>query len=445
MIQHPLSALVVDGSAPVRISLRGLLQGFEMTDIDAAATVAEARRKLSSRKYDVILCEYHFDGEETGQDLLEQIAEERMQPPPTIFIMVTTEANYPRVMSVAEIVPDEYILKPIQTGQLSDRLEKALARRHALLELHEALYAGKYNKALKMAQEMMTYKSPYTSDVAKIVAQTLCKLERFNEAAVFYRHIAKTKSLPWAKFGLAKVSLMQGDRETTEAMLLDVINQHLRYLPVYDCLVDFYLDAHQHAPALDILQRALEISPHSMRRIQRAGQLAFGLGDKAAAAKYLNRALALRGSTVELDFRTMFQLVVLRFDAGESAEGASLVKQMRAKHGDFNNLPNQFGMTRGQASNYCDLATAVEVLATRPLGTIDLMRALAGEWESPDFDLAFAMDYMSVVARLYTPDLAPTLCDWIGPIKGRFSTDEAVRELLTVRLKGCPELLSAFD
>ncbi|MBV8465842.1 MAG: response regulator, partial [Burkholderiales bacterium] len=88
MSNRPLSALVIDGSAPVRTSLRGILQGFEMTDIDVAASVADGRRKIGTRKYDVILCEYHFDGEETGQDLLEQIAANRLQPPPTIFIMV---------------------------------------------------------------------------------------------------------------------------------------------------------------------------------------------------------------------------------------------------------------------------------------------------------------------------------------------------------------------
>jgi tetratricopeptide (TPR) repeat protein len=441
MGNRSLSALVIDGSMPVRTSLRGILQGFDMTDIDVAASVAEGRRKIGNRKYDVILCEYHFDGDETGQDLLEQITDGRMQPPPTIFIMVTTEANYPRVMSVAEVTPDEYVLKPIQTGQLSDRLEKAFTRRDALMELHELLYAERYNAALKTAQDMMTARSRYASDVAKIIAHTLCRLERYREAAVFYRHVVKTKQLPWAKFGLAKVSLLQGDRATAEAMLVDVINQHLRYMPVYDYLADFYLAENRHAEALDITERALEVSPHSVHRLQTAGQLAFGLGQAERALGHLEKAVSLRSTTAEMSIRTLFVLASLRYGAGDSTAGGSMVKQLRAKVADFDNLPDQYGMNERQAERYADLGSALEVMFNQPLAAIDLMRALAGQWGQLDFDFAVAQDYLAVVARLYTEDLGPTLSDWVRPIALRYITSDAARDLFMNRVGGCTQLV----
>ncbi|MBV8464787.1 MAG: hypothetical protein JO218_02470, partial [Burkholderiales bacterium] len=406
---------------------------------------ADGRRKIGTRKYDVILCEYHFDGEETGQDLLEQIAANRLQPPPTIFIMVTTEANYPRVMSVAEITPDEYLLKPIQTAQLSERLEKAFNRRNALMELHELLYAERYGAALKTAQGMLSGGSRYASDVAKIVAQTLCRLKRYNEAAAFYKHIVKTKQLAWAKFGLAKMSILQGDDATAEAMLVDVINQHLRYMPVYDFLGSFYMERNRHAEALAITERALEISPHSVDRMQVAGQLAFGLGNAEKAASHLERAVSLRNTTAELSIRTLFLLASLRYEEGNSAAGGSMVKQLRAKVADFANLPDQYGMNERQAERYAELGSALEVMFNQPLAAIDLMRALAGQWGQLDFDLGFAQDYLAVVARLYTEDLGPTLSDWVRPIALRFITGEAVRELFTVRLGSCSQLVGVVN
>lgn len=434
-----LSALIIDGSAPFRTSLRGLLIDLGIHDIDVAQTIPDGRRKILSRKYDLVLCEYHFDGEETGQDLLEEVIGQRMLPPPTLFIVVTTEANYPRVMSVAEITPDEYVLKPVQTGQLADRVERAFKRRDVLMELHEAIYAQRYNQALKAAQSMLVGKSPYASDVAKIVGQMLCKLERFSEAAVFYRHIVKTKQLAWAKFGLAKISLRQGDKATAETMLLDVINQHLRYLPVYDYLVDFYLAETRHAEALAITEKALEISPHSVRRLQLAGQLAFELREDERSVAFFDRAVGLRGSTVELDFRSMLHLALHRFEGGDTANGSSLVKQMRAKLSEADSAPDAVTMIR--AGRYCDLAAAAEAMVTMPLGAIDQMRALAGGWNKPEFDAAYARDYLAVLARLYSDDIAATLADWARPIALRFVTNEAVRNLMLARLDGCPKLV----
>lgn len=442
MHHRPLSALIIDGSAPVRTSLRGLIADLGILDIDVAASIPDGRRKILSRKYDLVLCEYHFDGEETGQDLLEEVIDQRMLPPPTLFIVVTTEANYPRVMSVAEITPDEYVLKPVQTGQLADRVERAFKRRDALMELHDAIYQQRYGQALKAAQSMLVGKSPYASDVAKIIGQMLCKLERYSEAAVFYRHIVKTKQLAWAKFGLAKISLRQGDKATAEAMLVDVINQHLRYLPVYDYLVDFYLAEARHAEALAITEKAIEISPHSVKRLQLAGQLAFELADDEKSASYLDRAVGLRGSTVELDFRSMLHLALRRFEQGETANGASMVKQMRAKLSEPDSVDEAVDMKR--AGRYCDLGAAAEAMVSKPLGAIDQLRSLAGMWDKPEFDQAFAQDYLAVLCKLYSDDIAGTLADWIRPIGLRFVTSDGVRDLLVARLGGCPRLVQAI-
>lgn len=438
--QRSLTALVADPSSTVRLSLRAILQSFDIARIDTASTISETRRKLVDNKYDVVLCEYHFESEETGQDLLEELRERKVLPLFTIFIMVTAEASYARVVGVAEETPDDYLLKPVQAGALAERIEKAFTRRQALMEIYEALNQRNYNQALKSAQQMMLAKTPYLTDIAKLAANVLFRLGRFDESAAMYKRILETRNPAWAKLGLARVALRQGDKPTAESAMLDIVGQHLRYLPVYNQLSDFYLSDERFAEALDITEQAIKITPHSVRRLQKAGQLAYSLGQTDKAADYLERAVRLNGKAVDLDYRSIFHLALLQFDRGQAPEATSLVKQLAAKHRN-----DQAGGDGLRAEWYGELAQATEAIARRePLAAIDLMRKLAAHWDGLDFNFDFAIDYFTVVDRLYADDIAPTLADWIYPIALRFDTGRYAAELMVQRLAQRPRLLEVL-
>ncbi|QDQ27455.1 response regulator [Chitinimonas arctica] len=420
------SALIADPSNTVRLSLRAILQGCDIGRIDTASTIAEARRKLIDCKYDVVLCEYHFEGDESGQDLLEELREKKTLPLSTLFIMVTGEAAYARVAGVAEETPDDYMLKPVQAGELSERLEKAFARRQALMEIYEALNGKHYTKALKAAQQMMALKTPYLADIIKLAANIFYRLGRLDESAAMYKRILETRNPAWAKLGLARVALRQGDKATAETAMLDIINQYYRYLPVYNQLVELYLSEERFADALDITEQAIKITPNNLKRLQKAGQLAYSLGDATKAAEYLGRAVKVNGKAVDLDYRSIFHLALMQFDGGQAPDAASLVKQIAAKQ--KNDMLSEDGR-RGEW--YGDLALATESIARRePLAAIDLLRSLAGHWDAPDFNFEFALDYFTVIDRLYADDIAGTLVEWLQSLALRFNTGRQAEELL---------------
>lgn len=440
-MQRTLSALIADPSSAVRMSLRTILQSFDVGRIDTASTVAEARRRLHDSKYDIVLCEYHFDAEETGQDLLEELREKKALPLSTIFIMVTGESSYPRVVGVAEETPDDYMLKPVQSGALAERIEKAFLRREALMDIYEALHVRDYTLALRTAQQMMALKTPYITDIAKLSANILYRLGRYNESAAMYKRILAARNPAWAKLGLARVALKQGDKATAEAAMVDILSQHLRYLPVYNALVDLYLSDERYAEALDVTEQAVRITPRSLQRLQKAGQLAWSLGDTEKAADYLGRAVKLNGRALDLDFRSLFHLALLQFDAGQTPDASSLVKQMAAKHKEE---PIAADGRRGEW--YGELAVAMESIARRePLAAIDILRKLSGHWDAPDFNLEFALDFFTVIDRLYADDIAATLAEWLRPIALRFDTGRHAHELLVQRVAGRPRLLELVE
>ena len=426
MLERTLSALVADPSSTARLSLRAILQGFDMGRIDTASSVSEARRRLIENKYDVVLCEYHFESDDSGQDLLEDLRARRVLPVTTLFIMVTGESSYAKVMTVAEESPDEYMLKPVQAGNLAERIEKAFARREVLLEIYEAMNRQDYAGAIKICQRMMAAKSIYQTDIMRLASQCLFRMERYDEAAAMYKRILEIRNPAWAKLGLARVALKQGDKATAEQAMRDIIGQHLRYLPVYNQLTDLLMADERFADALDITEQAIKLSPHSVKRLQRAGQLCYSLGQTDRAVEFFNRAVRVNGNAVELDFRTLFHLALLQFERGQAADGASLVKQLAAKSSD-DEISEQGRVGRW----YAELAAAVEAITRRePLAAIDALRRIASSWDSPDFTFEFSLDYLQVLNKLYADDIAGTLAEWLQPIVLRFATGRHAQELL---------------
>ncbi|MFC4161238.1 response regulator [Chitinimonas lacunae] len=438
-----LSALIADPSSSVRMSLRTILQGLEINKVDTASTISEARRKLLEHRFDIVLCEFDFGGnEETGQDLLEELRAKKALPMSTIFIVVTAESSYPKVVGVAEETPDEYMLKPVQAGALSERIERAFLRRETLIDIYEALHAKDYHQALRVAQQMMSSKTPYLNDVVRLAAQILYRLERYDEAATLYRKILSGgRNLAWAKFGLARVALKQGDGETAEQAMRDILAEHTRYLPVYNQLGDLFLSQERFADLLDVTEQAIRISPHSLKRLQQAGQLAYSLGDLDKASDYLGRAVRINGKAIGLDFRAVFKLVLMQLSKGVTPDGLSLVKQMQTKR------KQERGEQAGMLGEwYCELAQAVESIARRePLSAIDRMRKLAANWDSPEVDLEFTLDYLSVVERLYADDIVPTLAEWMRPLVLRFAASRQIEELLAYRVLSREKLAQVVE
>ena len=107
------SALIIDSNATSRSLMSAQLRDLGVTTIKQATRVSDARVILEHKAYDIVLCDYHFDGSEiSGQDLLDELRREQLLPYSTVFVMVTGEATYAKVAEAAEAALDAYLIKP---------------------------------------------------------------------------------------------------------------------------------------------------------------------------------------------------------------------------------------------------------------------------------------------------------------------------------------------
>jgi putative two-component system response regulator len=116
--------LVVDDENALRISDQRLLRSRGYT-CDGAANAAEARRKLATHDYSLLLLDIDMPGE-SGMSLLEHV---RQHHPSMAVLMVTGQDDPGLARSATELGAFGYLVKPVRPSELLINVSGALYRR----------------------------------------------------------------------------------------------------------------------------------------------------------------------------------------------------------------------------------------------------------------------------------------------------------------------------
>ncbi|GAB7129129.1 hypothetical protein JCM19000A_36370 [Silvimonas sp. JCM 19000] len=321
--------LAADDSPTVRQSLRLTLSTIGITRVDVASSVGETRRRLKNGNYDVVLCDYDFGGGMNGQELLEELRRTGELPLSTIWFMITAEASYERVVAVAEVGPDDYLLKPFTGARLSDRLRNAWDRKQALKPLYEKIADDDINGAIQIARELMPRAdASYRNDLLRLLSSLLLEAGRLDEARTLYEEILNKRVVPWARLGLAKVFNRQGRKEQANTLLNTAISEHANYVDAYEELAHSYLAEGRLEDAMGVFDQCLTISPNNVSRLQKAGNLANMLGQSDKARALLEKAVACGGNSSALAPETVLQLALAAKRGGVAADADKYLRTL---------------------------------------------------------------------------------------------------------------------
>lgn len=282
-----ITVLVVEANPGMRSQLRSLLAGAHISRLTFVSSALAAVGKLSTQSYDLILCEYALGDGQDGQHLLEDLRTRQIIPLDTVFIMISGERNYERVIGAAELAPNDYILKPLTPGTLYARLERAFARREALLPVYRLVEAGNLPEAVELCQQAGQEAPRHRTELMRLRAQLLEELGRTDEAEAVYREVLELKPAPWAHLGLARMLFANRQLDAAEAKLESLIGENQDYIDAYDWLARVRQEAGRLEQAQTTLTSALERSPHRVSRLRQLGEVALATGDFVAAEQAL--------------------------------------------------------------------------------------------------------------------------------------------------------------
>jgi len=296
-----LTALVIEPNPSMRASLHNMLSLCGLDRIEDAASSNQAIRALETRIYDLVLCEYALEGGQDGQQMLEDLRHHRLINASTMFFMVTGEGQFSKVVSAAELMPNDYILKPFAADAMLDRIWRALDRRNALLPVHQLVEMGDLRAAIEACEAGEAAQPRFAMEFRRLRAEMHIQAGEPELAEPLYAELWDSRQVHWARLGQAKTLYLRGRYEEAREMLEDLLGKNSRFLDAYDWLARTHEANGDLAAAQAVLASAVDISPHAVRRLRRLGEVALEAGDVDSAERALKQVVS---KTRYSEFRT---------------------------------------------------------------------------------------------------------------------------------------------
>jgi CheY-like chemotaxis protein/predicted Zn-dependent protease len=271
--------LVVDDHPGMLGSLRRALEACGIASPHLVRSAHEAVQRLRNMRYDIVLTDFDLGPGPDGQQLLEHCRAENLLAPPAVFLVVTAERAYDRVMSAAEFVPDDYLVKPFTEDILRLRLLRALDRRQILAPIYAQRAKGN-NDAVVSACEHVSVTNPrYAAEAARLKIEALLALHRFTQVRDECQRVLARRSVPWARLGFARALEGLGETDKARVALTELLADAPEYLPAYDALSQLHGKTENTDDAKAVLRMALEVSPNALHRHKAIGEIALRTAD----------------------------------------------------------------------------------------------------------------------------------------------------------------------
>lgn len=311
-------ALVIDANPTSRSVMTSQLRDLGVESIRQSGRIADARLQLERSSYDIVLCEQHFTGTEmTGQDLLDELRRDQLLPWSTVFIMVTGEASYAKVVEAAESALDSYLVKPYRAAVLAERLMQARQRKRALSDIFHALDSADVDRAVQLCLARFDRREAYWPFTARLAGEL--ELQRLQPAAALkiFEALLAVRIWPWARLGVARAQWANGEvgraKRTVEALLLE----DPAYADAHDVLGRIQLEQGDGEHALATFRTASSLTPGCLLRLQQHGMAAFHGAPASEALQLLERSVSIGLGSKLFDEQALLLLALLRHDAAD--------------------------------------------------------------------------------------------------------------------------------
>ena len=335
-----MRVLLVDRHTTARNSLRTILSTLGVGAIHNAGTSAEVLRQVKAYAFDIILADYQLDDGRDGQQLLEELRQKHLIPLTTVYMIITAERAYHNVVSVAELAPDDYLIKPFTAEQLQGRLARTIYKKQFFEKVFEHLDNGAFADALASCDALIGTEEIFLYDTLRLKGEILNVLGRHEEAKAIYQRVLDNAMVPWARMGLA-ISLRGLDQlSEAESLVSALIVDFPEYLAAYDFLASVREEMGKLPEAQDVLLKAAGISPNNSLRQRMVGDIAVRNDDLETAERAYGKVLERhRGSSLRVidDYTNLTRVMI---ETGHTEGAKKITKELRrdwrgSKRGDL--------------------------------------------------------------------------------------------------------------
>jgi DNA-binding response OmpR family regulator len=435
-----MKALIIDEGELSRSVISNMLRDMGVPHVHSARRPEAARSMIkgASPAYDIIITDFHFTPQSphdlTGQDLLDELRQARGLPMQTAFIMITDEARYQHVADAVEGALDDYLLKPFNARQFDERLRVILERKHALREVFAAIDAGEFGQAASLCEAMFAASATYRVYAARIGSELYLRLGQIDAAKRMFEALLATKAVPWARLGLAKIELANADAATACRTLETLLADNPAYVDAYDVYGRALLEEMKFEAAVEMLGKAVQITPGNVARLQKLGSLQLFLGDSESAARHLGAALNIGLHSRALDFQGVVALGIACVDTGDE-DSCDRAKQCLqdaiARYPVYSFRLQMLSLA---------LDVAMDLLMRRQEASLAGLTQMAAQLDQPEFTFEMACNLLQLLSRCARNQRVPGAMRWAELAAQRYAISKPRTRLLEMAAGQLPSL-----
>jgi len=284
--------LVIDDFFNFRLTMKNMLRSLGFEDIDDVPTGEEAVRKLSVRKYDIVLCDYNLGPGKSGQQVLEEAKFREYVDYSSVWIMVTAENTMEMILGAAEYAPDDYLMKPFAKEVLENKIRNIVGKKDNLKDIEKKIKDNDYFQAIKLCDELMETSPRNLSELMKLKGEILFKKGSYQEATEFYEKVLFMGDVMWAEIGKGKANFMLGKYDVAKGIFEGIITKNNKVMQAYDYLAKCMVKLNNPMDAQTVLMKATSISPKAILRQKELGSIAYVNEDYSIAEASFKSAVA---------------------------------------------------------------------------------------------------------------------------------------------------------
>lgn len=419
------AALVIDCNNASRSVLVSLLRDFGVADVTQARRAQDARTLLEQQRFDIIVCDYHFDGEPvSGQDLMDDLRLAQLLPLATVVVMISAEAGHAKVAEAAEAALDAYLIKPHTADALRQRLIEARQRKRSLRDIIALIEKESYLEAAEMCQLRFETRGSAWVQAARIGAELWLRLSKPHAAQKMFDAILEIGAVPWARLGVARSQYDRGGTSQARRSLESLLNEQPGYSDAYDVMARVLLDQGLPDEALAASREAVSLTPGSVARLVKHGLLAFFYGDPGEAGVALARAARYGLHSKVFDLQGLVLLAMVQFDKGDLRGLSQSWRSVKAARA------GRLGSDR--LRRFEAVIGVLKFLLERQVtDAVALARDLICESRDPTFEFEAACNLLALLSRLTRHELRLESLDHdVLVLAQRFAVSHTTCELL---------------
>lgn len=313
------SILIIDDQKSFQKLLKGMLLQLGANNIVFYDSGEAALTQFGKETVDIVFIDYNLGQGRNGKQFLEELKYLNKLSRHCISILVTGESTRSIVLSVLEIEPDDYLIKPFSTGMLKSRLIKLSAKKQLFFHADKAINEGDLPLAIEQYLEIAKANPRFLHFCYKKLCQIYFELDRHQEAQSLLDEILANARPSWALTYLAQVLFLSGDYKKSICICDELLGQNRFNIDALDIKAMCLNKLQQSQESLFLIEQSCNIAPLSFSRQQKYADIALSNGAFDALAKAQYNLLAMSKGTVFSNIENQFNYIRAMFNQLQSA------------------------------------------------------------------------------------------------------------------------------